>query len=197
MNIKEQIIKLLKSTERENIDNLIDYLETSDFFIAPASTKYHGAYEGGLAEHSLNVYNAIVYLYSNLKESEGFNIPKIDESNLIIIALLHDLCKVNTYQEGFRWSKDENQKWEKIPTYDKKPILSMGHAGKSIFIIQQFIKLTTNEAQAIFWHMGAYDISEYNTQNEMGNAFSNNLMAFLLHQADMMSTYILENEKYQ
>ena len=73
----------------------------------------------------------------------------------------------------------------------------MGHGGKSVFIIQQFIKLSTEEAQAIFWHMGGFDISPYQTLGEMGTTYENNLMAFLLHQADMLSTYFLENENYK
>lgn len=194
--MKEYFISLLMKVKRDGIKDLINYLEESDFFEAPASTIYHGSYEGGLLTHSLNVYECLLFEYYNLQDSE-FNLPKIDEESLIIVALLHDLCKVNCYIPSFRNVKNENTgKWEKVPCYRREPLFPMGHGGKSIFIIQQFIKLTPEEAQAIFWHMGAYDTSQYMTWNELGKAYENNLLAFLLHQADMKATYLSENENY-
>ena len=193
--LKEHIIKLLTSTKRAGMKNLIEYLEGSDFFTSPASTKYHGAYVGGLAEHSLNVYNCLTFHYDNLKDAE-FNLPKIPNDSLVITGLLHDVCKINTYQEGFKWTKDEKNNWQQTPVFNREPLLPMGHAGKSIFIIQQFIKLTPDEALAIFWHMGAYDTSPYSTLNELGQAYTDNLLAFLLNQADMTATYVSENPNY-
>lgn len=204
--IKDIINDLLRSTQREGIEDLINYLETSDFFTAPASTKYHGCYEGGLAEHCLNVYNCLYFQYENLKDSD-YNLPAIGNDSIILAALLHDLCKVNTYM--IEWKNQKVYKengsksdaagkfdWETVPGYTRKPLLSMGHSAKSIYIAQQFIKLTTEEAQAILWHMGAYDTSPYMTLNELGEAYSTNLLAFLLNAADMMATYISENENY-
>ena len=207
---RDTIIDLLLSTKREGMDRLVKYLEASDFFYAPASTRYHGAYDGGLAEHSLNVYGALTFLSDNLTEGvsdEDIMLPPLDESSIIIVALLHDLCKVNTYEPDFRNQKvysDNGSKsdpggnfdWEVVQSYKKNPKLPMGHGSKSVFIAQQFIKLTVDEALAIHWHMGAYDISMYNSLNEKGQAYTNSLLSFLLHQADMMSTYILENENY-
>ena len=205
--IKNEIENLLRSTELEGIEDLIKYLNDSDFYTAPCSTIYHGSYEGGLAEHSLNVYNAFNFLYDNLKDSD-FNLPEIDPISITLITLLHDLCKINTYQPSTKnkkvyhenGSKQDNggrYDWEVVDVYERKPLLPMGHGGKSVFIIQQFIKLSTEEAQAIFWHMGGFDISPYQTLGEMGTTYENNLMAFLLHQADMLSTYFLENENYK
>lgn len=192
----DQVITLLRSTNREGVEDLIEYLTKSDYFIAPASTQYHGAYTGGLAEHSLNVLDSLMALYSFLKK-EKYNVPELAQDSIIIVALLHDVCKINCYKEDFRNVKDDNGVWQKVPCYKREPLLAMGHAGKSVFIIQNFIALSVEEAQAIFWHMGAYDTSPYNTWNEMGQAYDENLLAFLLHQADMLSTYILENKKYQ
>ena len=192
----DQVITLLRSTNREGVEDLIEYLTKSDYFIAPASTQYHGAYTGGLAEHSLNVLDSLMALYSFLKK-EKYNVPELAQDSMIIVALLHDVCKINCYKEDFRNVKDDNGVWQKVPCYKREPLLAMGHAGKSVFIIQNFIALSVEEAQAIFWHMGAYDTSPYNTWNEMGQAYDENLLAFLLHQADMLSTYILENKKYQ
>lgn len=195
--MKNFYIKLLKSVDRPGIDALIDYLQNSDFFEAPASTIYHGSYAGGLLEHSLNVYNMLQWYVANLQDSD-FELPKISEESVIIVALLHDLCKVNCYHESTRNVKNEQTgKWEKVPCYKREPLLPMGHGGKSVFIIQQFIKLTPEEAQAIYWHMGAYDTSPYNTLNELGKSYEMNLLAFLLNQADMMATYIAENSNYK
>lgn len=188
---KGQIISILKRTGVDGIEDLISYLENSDFFIAPASTQYHGAYVGGLAQHCLNVLDALLSLYEFYKTT--YDIADISEKSMIIVALLHDVCKINCYKEDFRNVKNEKGVWEKIPCYKKDPLLSMGHAGKSIFIIQKFISLSAEEAQAIFWHMGAYDISNYNTLNELGQSYTENTLAFLLNQADMTSTYIIEN----
>ncbi len=204
---QDMIIKMLRETKRDGIEDLIAYMEKSDFFAAPASTRFHGDYPGGLAEHCVNVYNALVFHYENLKESD-YNLPDIPEDSIVIVALLHDLCKVNTYHETWKNEKVYHDKgtksdpggkfdWKVTPGYKRDPLLAMGHAGKSIFIIQQFIKLSVTEAQAIYWHMGAYDLSLYNTLNELGQAYSENFLAFLLHQADMTCTYISENERYK
>lgn len=195
--MKNFYIQLLKSVDRPGIDALIDYLQNSDFFEAPASTIYHGSYAGGLLEHSLNVYNMLQWYVANLQDSD-FELPKISEESIIVVALLHDLCKVNCYHESTRNVKNEQTgKWEKVPCYKREPLLPMGHGGKSVFIIQQFIKLTPEEAQAIYWHMGAYDTSPYSTLNELGKSYEMNLLAFLLNQADMMATYIAENPNYK
>lgn len=195
--MKDFYTQLLKSVRRPGVDALIDYLEKSDFFEAPASTIYHGSYAGGLVEHSLNVYTMLQWYVANLQDSD-FELPKISEESVIIVALLHDLCKVNCYHESTRNVKNEQTgKWEKVPCYKREPLLPMGHGGKSVFIIQQFIKLTPEEAQAIYWHMGAYDTSPYNTLNELGKSYEMNLLAFLLNQADMMATYIAENPNYK
>ena len=191
-----QVRSLLKSTKRPGVENLIEFLENSDFYYAPASTIYHGSFKGGLVQHVLNVYNAIQYEYSGLAETD-FNTPEIPEESLIIVSICHDLCKINTYHEGFRWSKDDNQKWEKIPTYKREPDLPMGHGGKSVYLAQKYIDLTDQEAQAIFWHMGPYDISNYMTLNELSQTFNDNLLAYLLNKADMTATYIMENENYK
>lgn len=194
--MKQTFLDTLKKVKREGIDDLIKYLEDSDFFTAPASTQYHGSYEGGLLEHSLNVYNCLLFEYDNILDV-GLNLPEIPEDSLIICSLLHDLCKVNCYVPGFRNVKNEQTGvWEKVPIYKREPLFPMGHGGKSVFIIQQFIKLTATEAQAIFWHMGAYDISNYMTLNELGSAYENNLLAFLLNCADMKATYLSENQNY-
>ncbi len=195
--LKEEFIALLKSTKRQGIADLLDYLEGSDFYESPASTQYHGSYPGGLLEHSINVYNSLVFVYESIKQNPGFIFPEIEDDSLIIVGLLHDICKVNTYHESTRNVKnDTTGQWEKVPFYKRDPMLPMGHGGKSVFMLQKFIDLSTEEALAVYWHMGGYDISQYSNVNELGKAYENNLLAFLLHQADMMATYVVENERY-
>lgn len=196
--VRDEIEQLLLSTKRHGINELLKYLDESDFYTAPASTQYHGSYEGGLAEHSLNTYNTLLFSYDNIKDNPGFALPEIPADSLIIAGLLHDICKVNSYVVSSRNVKNETTgQWEKVPFYKREPMFPMGHGGKSVFLLQTFMDLTPQEALAIFWHMGSYDFSPYNTANECGQAYTNNLLAFLLHQADMMTTYIVENELYQ
>ena len=158
--VQDMVIKLLRDTKREGIEELIAYLEKSDFFTAPASTRFHGSHPGGLAEHSLNVYNALIFHYENLKDSD-YELPVIPEDSLIIVALMHDICKVNTYHETWKNEKVYHDKgtksdpggkfdWEVTPGYKRDPLLAMGHAGKSVFILQQFIKLSVVELIQIF-----------------------------------------------
>ena len=192
MEVKEYIEQKLRETKRAGIEDLIKYLEESDFFTAPASTRYHGAFPGGLAEHSLNVYDTMMAVDEMLYNKYG--VPKAPQDSIIIVALLHDLTKVNQYATEQKWRKDANGKWEAYDAYVNKPDFTMGHSAKSIYLAQNYITLSPQEAQAIFWHMGAYDKSEYNNFNAMGEAFTNNQLAYKLHTADMMATYILENE---
>lgn len=191
-NLKNFIVDKLKSVDRSGIDALIEFLDNSDYFTAPASTKYHGAYEGGLAEHSVNVLDCMLTLDETFNKVYGM--PKDDEGSIILVALLHDLCKTNTYHTKELWRKDSNGKWESYIGYVREPELCMGHGSKSVYLANKYINLSDKEAQAILYHMGAYDVSDYMTHNELGEAYSKNSLAYKLHAADMMATYVLENE---
>lgn len=189
---KGQIISLLRKTKREGIEKLIAYLEESDFFFSPASTIYHNNFEGGLAEHALNVLDALISLTSFYHKE--YDTPEYTEDTLIIVGLLHDACKINTYVQDFRNVKNENGVWEKVPIYKREPKFSMGHGGKSVFILQKFIDLSLIEAQAIYWHLGAYDISNYNTTSEMSLAIEDNFLVLALQQADMFASHVMETK---
>lgn len=189
--LKEFIEDKLKSTNRD-VSRLIEYLNSTDFYIAPASTKYHGAYEGGLAEHCVDVLDTMLALNEMLSKTYGMK--PCDESSIILVALLHDLCKVNTYKTETKWRKDANNKWESYIGYVRKPDLMMGHGAKSVYLANKYVDLTEEECQAIYWHMGAFDISEYSSVNELSDSYSKNVLAYLLSAADMMATYVLENE---
>jgi hypothetical protein len=181
---KKQILDLLKANvKREGIEKLINYLEASDFFTAPASTRFHCNYEGGLAEHSLNVYNNLI----NLTKELGFS-----DETLTICALLHDICKTFFYTVDYRNKKDENGNWVKEPYYTVKDEMPLGHGEKSCLLISEFIKLTKEELYAIRWHMGLGEPKE--NYNYMSDAFNKYPLAVYLHVADLMSTYITETK---
>ena len=181
---------------RDGIDNLMEWLESeTDFFTSPASTRYHGSYEGGLVEHSLNVFNQLLWELDNFV-GQGWQ-EFISMETAAIIALFHDICKVNNYRLVEKWRKDADGQWEAYEAYEYNPgALQMGHGAKSVFYLQKFIQLTEVEAQAIFWHMGAYDISPYASLNGLSSAFETNQLVFLIHRADMAATYAVENENF-
>lgn len=178
--MKEKYINLLKSTKREGIEDLIKWLESTDFFTAPASTKFHLSNESGLLEHSLNVYEEIV------RNFEGY-----DMYTLIIVSLLHDVCKANYYTVSERNVK-RNGEWVKEPYYTVDEEFPLGHGEKSVILIQKYIDLTDEEIAAIRWHMGGFEPKE--NYSVIGNAFYKYPLALLLHIADLRATYLVEKE---
>ena len=147
--MKENFLELLRNIDREGMDALINFLEKSDFFVAPASTKFHGDYEGGLVEHSLKVYEILSKKMKNLDID-----LKISEDTLKIVALLHDICKVNFYKIEYRNAKNAAGVWEKVPYYTVEDTIPYGHGEKSVMMLTEYIKLTSEEKYCIRWHMG-------------------------------------------
>ena len=194
MTVKEKFTEIYKSNiHRSGADKLLEYLESSssDFFTAPASARYHGAYSGGLAEHSINVYECLVDYMNRSRVKELYGLKASDES-IAICALLHDLCKINCYKPGFRNVKDDNGVWNKIPTFEFNDTLPYGHGEKSVYIITGFMRLSRDEAFAIRYHMG---FSGCEDARNVGNAFEMFPLAFALSTADMEATYFLEGKK--
>lgn len=197
-DFKKRFKKAVTETiKRDGIDNLMEWLENeTNFFSSPASTRYHGSYEGGLVEHSLNVFNQLLFEMDTMVGKGWEDIYPME--TVAIVALFHDLCKVGQYRETEKWRKNSDGEWESYLAYEYDPEqLTMGHGAKSNFFLQRFIQLTPVEAQAIFWHMGAYDISPYANLNGCGAAFETNPLAFLIHRADMAATYVVENENFE
>lgn len=183
--MKEEFIELLRKTNREGIDKLIEFIEKTDFFKAPASTRFHGSFEGGLLEHSLKVYEI-------LKEKVKSSVVEINtpEESLILIALLHDICKANFYKVDYRNAKNALGEWEKVPYYTIEDTIPYGHGEKSVMMITEYIKLTGEEKYAIRWHMGFTEPKElYNT---VGQAFKKYPVALLMHEADLEATYFFD-----
>ena len=174
--MKEEIIKLLKSTNREGIDKVIEFMEKSDFFTAPASTRFHGAYEGGLAAHSFKVYEILKYKIQN--NIEDIQVP---EESIIISALLHDICKANYYKTDYRNAKNSFGEWEKVPYYTIDDTIPYGHGEKSVMM------LTNDEKYSIRWHMGFSEPKE--NYAPLGLAFKKYPLALMLHEADLEASY--------
>ena len=196
MTNKERFIELLRSTKREGIEKLIDFLEKTDFFTAPASTRFHSSYEGGLLQHSLNVYDCLAGLGTTTGDVQefqtaGMRLDSIPQESIIIVALLHDLCKVNFYATEMRWRKDANNKWEQYKTYEFNEDEPLGHGEKSIFILQRLgLQMTEQEVYMIRWHMGGFDESKMPLQSAMKKCPE----IALIHAADLIATHIIESE---
>lgn len=183
MTFKESFLELCQKINRPGIAELRTWLEESDFYTAPASTRYHSAYEGGLVAHSVTVYKELKRL---LEVYPGIA-AKVTEESLIIIALFHDLCKVNMYTKEVKYRKDEQGKWETYDAYVHNEKLHYGgHGSKSVFILQNFIKLLPEEAVAINCHMGTWD----GENNVIASAWEHCSLAWLLHVADESATFI-------
>lgn len=186
MSNKELFIEICKKNiKRSGIDDLLKWLESSDFFEAPASTRYHGNYAGGLCEHSINVHKALIRLTNDYPEFD------FDRESLAIVALFHDLCKVNFYATEKRNRKNsETGQWESYDAYSiKEKFCFGGHGSKSVYLVQNFMKLSPEEAASINTHMGAFD------NDKVGATFEQFPLAWFLHIADGMATYVIENSK--
>jgi len=185
--MKQRFINLLSQVQRPGIDNLINYLEyETDFFTAPASAKFHGAKEGGLLEHSLVVYDNLIKIHETFFE-------EFPSDALIIVALLHDVCKTNFYKKGFRNVKnDKTGKWDKVEIYEIDDQLPLGHGEKSVIILQRHIYLTVEEIMCIRWHMAGYD--DAGRSYAGGQAITKAMMEYplitALHMADLAANYI-------
>lgn len=189
--LRERFLRILTETiHRDGVDKLLEWLNRSDFFKAPASTRFHGNYEGGLLQHSLNVYDCLLQIV----DQENLR-GEYSEETLAIVALFHDLCKVNFYKKGFRNVKDEETgRWYKKDVYEIDEKFPCGdHADKSIILLQTFIRLEPEEILAIRAHMGGWDTAVKGGNGFVGKIFERSKLAVFLHMADMRATYLLEN----
>lgn len=185
MSYKEEFVSIMtENVTRAGIQQLLDWLDTTDFYTAPASTRFHGACECGLVMHSINVYNVL----KNRFYAEGENLE-----SYTLCGLLHDLCKANYYKAGFRNVKDDaTGKWEKVPTYNVQDAFPFGHGEKSVYLIERFVRLKPAEAMAIRWHMGGFDDAARGGSYAISEAFDEYPLAIKLHLADLEATYLVE-----
>ena len=195
MSEKDEFIRIYtENIHRDGADKLLEWLKNSDFFTAPASAKYHSAHEGGLCEHSLNVYSRLNNLITSSKV-EIINPKGISISETVAICgLLHDICKVNLYVKENKSRKtgkmlpNGKPEWKDYTGYAVNDQVPYGHGEKSVYIISGFMHLTREEAFAIRFHMGDY--ADKNTPK----AFRMFPLALMLHIADLEATFIDEKE---
>ena len=195
-----------KYIKRDGLEKVLAWLEQSDFYSAPASTQYHLSVEGGLCQHSLNVFHSMVELCNKYwnKEESGDNIYNGDSleqdgafnmENIAIVALFHDICKANCYVRDFKnvkvngkWEQQEYWKWDEQFVY--------GHGSKSVYILQQYMRLYIDEAQAIRFHMGGReDPLSQQYERQYATVYDNSKFAVMLYLADNWSCFLVENEK--
>lgn len=193
MTAKEKFLHYYKTyITRPGADELLEYLcsEKSDFFTAPASTKFHGAYEGGLCEHSVNVFECLREYVRRPRFAEEYGLSYSDET-LAIVSLLHDLCKVNVYKVSSRNVKKDGV-WMAVPYYEFDDKMPYGHGEKSVYIIGGFMRLTREEAFAIRYHMG---FSKDEEARNVSQAFEMYPLAMANYVADMEATFLIEERE--
>lgn len=193
MTKKDEFIEIYRRyIKRDGAAQLLDYLENhSDFFVSPASTRFHMSFEGGLVAHSVNVYQCLKAYMERERVKETYGLTASDEA-IAVIGLLHDVCKTNCYKKSFRNVKDEKGQWQKVPSYEFDDPMPYGHGEKSVYIISGFMRLSREEAFAIRYHMGF--AGNEDTRN-VGDSFRLYPLSFALSTADMEATYFLENQK--
>ena len=171
--------------KRRGADRLLEWLIGSDFFTAPASTRFHAAYEGGLVEHSLNVYKVFM--------KKHFVVGEDDPESVAICTLLHDICKAGFYEVSYRNRKNEDGQWEKVPYYTINDRFPYGHGEKSVFLIERFMRLKNDEAVAIRWHMGGFDDTAKAGSFAIAHAYEQYPLAVKVHLSDLEATYLCES----
>ncbi|WP_238988752.1 HD domain-containing protein [Calorimonas adulescens] len=186
--MKDKFISIFEENiQRDGSTELLNWLKKSDFFTAPASTKYHLSREGGLCEHSIHVYERLL----NYVTREMID---VSAETIAICGLLHDVCKVDFYKTELRNAKDEYGQWVKVPYYTVEDKLPYGHGEKSVYIVSGFMRLSREEAMAIRWHMGSFDDSVRGGSYTLNNAFERYPLSLMLHIADLEATYLDEKE---
>lgn len=173
-----------KHVHREGADRLLTWLSGTDFFAAPASTRFHMAHESGLVMHSLNVYHVLREKYFEDGDSE---------ESFALCGLLHDVCKAQFYKASTRNVKNEQTgKWEKVPSYVVEDAFPYGHGEKSVYLVERFVRLKPAEAVAIRWHMGGFDEAAKGGSFAISEAYSRYPLAVKLHLSDLEATYLRE-----
>lgn len=184
---------------REGLENLLAYLDNTDFYTAPTSTNYHLNEEGGLCLHSLNVFRTAMSLNESvlrpaIEAGTGPFTEPVSAESIAISTLFHDLCKINLYHATDKWRKDEAGRWQSYRGYEVRDDFPMGHGEKSCYIVRGFIKLLKSELLAIRWHMGLFDLAPFGTAQSYAfrAAVEQSPLVSLVHSADFLASNLLE-----
>ena len=202
--------ELVGQVNRSGMDKLMGYIEASDFYTAPASTRFHLSCEGGLLQHSLNVYDCLVAKKENPIWKGIFD--AVSDESLIIMALFHDLCKTRFYKKSTKNQKTYDKEkvaaaenwqikhddggayiWETVPTYTIDDEMPLGHGEKSVLILDKYIELTKEETYAIRWHMGFTE--EKSQYSSLDKAMERYPIVLAFHEADLEASKLLEDKE--
>lgn len=194
--MKEEFLQLLRSTEREGIEDLIEALEEMGFFTAPASANHHLNIEGGLLEHSLNTCKAALAIYEGLKPLDASIEKEVRRDSIILSSLLHDVCKSDIYKRSVKKRKNNVGQWEDVEGYSVSyKNFPMGHGEKSVILLLcNGLSLYDDEMLAIRWHMGAWGINMNSFEDQRCYDTSRKLypLVSIIQAADGLAASILE-----
>lgn len=196
MNNKQFFIDTLMSTGRGGMESVISELDDLGFFEAPASTRFHLNVDGGLLQHSVNVYNEAMAIRKVQIEMAPEMEKLLPEDSVAIAALLHDTCKADIYKKVMKTYKDIDGSWTKAPSYDVDySSFPLGHGEKSVIMLLQCgLDMTDDEIIAIRWHMGAWDLPFQSSEakGNLNEAKKICPLLTLISAADSLASQILE-----
>ena len=198
MDYKKEFIELLKTTNRQGIDDLVEELEDLGFFKAPASTKFHLNEDGGLVQHSLNVCKAALSMRKSMIELDDSLLEALPKDSVIIASLLHDTCKADIYKPTMKKEKNRFGMWCDVPGYDVDySNFPLGHGEKSVIVLlRSGFELTDDEIMAIRWHMNAWDLpfQSYDIKSNFNKAKEICPLLSLVQAADCLASNLLERK---
>lgn len=198
---KQRFIDLCNEhIHREGLDKVLAYLEKSDFYTAPSSTRFHLNEDGGLCLHSMNVFEAACKIYNEMAKPAIVNgtspfTEEVSMESIAIATLFHDLCKIKLYHKTERWKKDDKNRWVSYPGYEVKDDFPLGHGEKSCLMLSWYMRLKPEEMLAIRWHMGMFDMGESGTPLRMSffSATDKSPLVSIVHAADFLTSNLWEN----
>ena len=198
MDYKKEFIELLKTTNRQGIDDLVEELEDLGFFKAPASTKFHLNEDGGLVQHSLNVCKAALSMRKSMIEHDDSLLEALPKDSVIVASLLHDTCKADIYKPTMKKEKNRFGMWCDVPGYDVDySNFPLGHGEKSVIVLlRSGFELTDDEIMAIRWHMNAWDLpfQSYDIKSNFNKAKEICPLLSLVQAADCLASNLLERK---
>ena len=197
---KQRFIDLCNEhIHREGLDKGLAYLEKSDFYTAPSSTRFHLNEDGGLCLHSMNVFEAACKIYNEMAKPAIVNgtspfTEEVSMESIAIATLFHDLCKIKLYHKTERWKKDDKNRWVSYPGYEVKDDFPLGHGEKSCLMLSWYMRLKPEEMLAIRWHMGMFDMGESGTPLRMSffSATDKSPLVSIVHAADFLTSNLWE-----
>lgn len=197
---KQRFIELCNEhIHREGLDKVLAYLEKSDFYTAPSSTRFHLNEDGGLCLHSMNVFEAACKIYNEMAKPAIVNgtspfTEEVSMESIAIATLFHDLCKIKLYHKTERWKKDDKNRWVSYPGYEAKDDFPLGHGEKSCLMLSWYMRLKPEEMLAIRWHMGMFDMGESGTPLRMSffSATDKSPLVSIVHAADFLTSNLWE-----